>query len=94
MWPTACVFGTFLSTHSTGSALLNGRGGSQDSASLHPYREFFGKGAKPTQLTLIFKGASIWEGYGVLGVLSVPLPNPRTSMLIRFHLRGITGGCF
>ena len=51
------------------------------------------KGAKPTQLTLTFKGASTLEGCGVLGVISIPLPTPRTSMLLRFRLRGITGGC-
>ena len=54
--------------------------------------ELFWKGAKPTQLTLTFKGASTWEGCGVLDVLLVPLPTPRTSMLLRFRLRSITGG--
>ena len=50
--------------------------------------ELFWKGAKPTQLTLTFKGASIWEGYGVLGVLSVPLPTPPNKYVASVSLAG------
>ena len=56
----------------TGSALLKGEE-EHWMVRVFTHGELIWKGAKPTQLTLTFKGASTWEGHGVLGVLSVPL---------------------
>ena len=65
----------------TGSALLRGEE-EHWMVQVCTHVALFRKGAKPTQLTLTFKGASTWEGYGVLGVLMAPLLTPQTSMLL------------